>query len=92
MQRQNKSTQTSFTINKREIQGKMINQHTLQTAAAFDRIDDALLGKTQDSLSVLIEELEYLLYKAREIHDTAASMNDGSDYDPKSYCNIPERF
>ena len=29
----------------------MIHQHTLQTAAAFDRLDDALLGKTDDTLS-----------------------------------------
>lgn len=70
----------------------MIHQHTLQTSAAFDRIDDALVGKTNDTLSELIEDLEFLLYKAREIHDTTASMNDGSDYDPQSYCDIPKRF
>jgi len=69
----------------------MIHQHTLQTAAAFDRLDDALLGKTDDTLSELMEELEYLLYKAKEIQNVAASMNDGYDYDPVPHCNLPER-
>lgn len=69
----------------------MIHQHTLQTAAAFDRIDDALRGKTDDSLSELIEDLEFLLYKAKEIQDVSASMNDGCDYEPITYCNIPNR-
>lgn len=66
----------------------MIHQHTLQTAAAFDRIDDALLGKTDDSLNELIEELQYLLYKAKEIENTSATMNHGYDYDSPSYCNL----
>lgn len=70
----------------------MIHHHTLQTAAAFDRIDDALMGKTEDNLSKLVEELQLLLYKAKDIKDTAASFADGSDYDPKTYCDIPNRF
>lgn len=70
----------------------MIHEHTLQTAAAFDRIDDALVGKTDDNLSELIEDLEFLLYKAKEIHDTAASFSDGSDYDPTTQCDIPQRY
>lgn len=70
----------------------MIHEHTLQTSAAFDRIDDALLGKTDDSLSELIEDLEYLLYKAKEIYNTTASFSDGSDYDPTTQCDIPQRY
>ena len=70
----------------------MIHQHTLQTAAAFDRLDDALLGKTDDTLSELIEDLEYLLYKAKEIQGVSASINDGYDYDPVPHCYLPERY
>lgn len=58
----------------------MIHKHSLQTAAAFDRINDALLGKTDDSLYELMEDLEYLLYKAKEIYNTTASFNGGFDY------------
>jgi hypothetical protein len=70
----------------------MIHKHSLQTAAAFHRIDDALMGKTDDSLNQLIEDLEFLLYKAKDIHDAAASFSDGCDYDPITYCNIPKRY
>lgn len=70
----------------------MIHQHTLQTSAAFDRIDDALLGKTLDNLSELIEDLEFLLYKAKEIHDTEASFKAGGDHNPVAYCSIPKRY
>jgi hypothetical protein len=88
LQRQDKSTQTSFTESEREIQSKMIHQHSLQTAASFDRIDDALRGKTEDDLSELIEDLEFLLYKAKEIQNVAASLNDGSYDEPVNYCNL----
>jgi hypothetical protein len=70
----------------------MLHNHTLQTSAAFDRLEDALLGKTDDVLWELIEELEYLLYKAKDIHNTAASFVDGSDYEPTPYCNLPSRY
>jgi hypothetical protein len=70
----------------------MIHQHTLQTAAAFDRIDDALLGKTDDSLTELMEDLEHLLYRAKEIYNTAASFSDGSDYSHVPYCDLPKRY
>lgn len=69
----------------------MIHEHTLQTAAAFDRIDDALMGKTDDSLNKLIDEIQLLLYKAKHIHDTSASLHDGSDYNPITYCDLPKR-
>lgn len=70
----------------------MIHQHSLQTSASFDRLDDALRGKTDDNLDELIEDLEYLLYKAKEIQLISKSIQDGSDYDPQQYCNIPSRF
>ena len=66
----------------------MIHQHSLQTAASFDRIDDALRGKTEDDLSELIEDLEFLLYKAKEIQNVTASLNDGSYDEPVNYCNL----
>jgi hypothetical protein len=69
----------------------MIHQHSLQTAAAFDRIDDALLGETDDDLNELIDDLEHLLYRAKEIYNTQASFTDGSDYDPIVYCDLAER-
>jgi len=67
----------------------MIHKHSLQTAGAFDRIDDALMGKTHDDLSELIEDLEFLLYKAKQISDAKSSFDDSGDYTPMSYCNIP---
>jgi hypothetical protein len=70
----------------------MIHQHSLQTAAAFERLDDALRGKTEDGLNELIEDLEYLLYKAKEIQGISASFSDGSDYNSITYCEIPNRF
>jgi hypothetical protein len=69
----------------------MIHKHSLQTAAAFDRIDDALLGKTDDDLNELIEDLEYLLYMAKKIQNVSASMHDGCDYDPVPHCDLPKR-
>jgi hypothetical protein len=66
----------------------MIHQHSLQTSAAFDRIDDALRGKTDDGLNELIEDLEFLLYKAKEIQGISASINDGSYDNPLNYCNL----
>lgn len=70
----------------------MTRPHSLQTAAAFDRIDDALMGRTDDSLSELIKDLNYMLWKAIEISDTKSSLDDGSDYDQQTYCNIPKRY
>ena len=70
----------------------MIHNYSLQTAAAFDRISDALRGKTDDNLSNLIEDLEFLLYRAKEIHDISTSISDGSDYEPVAYCDISKRY
>lgn len=41
---------------------------TLQTASALERIQQALLGETQDDLKVLMLSLEQLLKKANQIH------------------------
>lgn len=69
----------------------MIHQHSLQTSGAFDRIADALLGKTDDDLSELIDDLEFLLYRAKEISDTKSSFDYSDDFNPMSYCDIPKR-
>lgn len=67
----------------------MIHQHTLQTAAAFERVNDALLGKTDDNLTELIEDIEYLLYKAKEINNNYLSCTYGYDYEPQyPQCNL----
>jgi hypothetical protein len=67
----------------------MIHKHSLQTSASFDRINDALLGKTDDNLTELIEDLEYLLYKAKEIKNNYLSYNYGYDYVPQyPHCNL----
>jgi hypothetical protein len=50
---------------------------TLQTAAAFERIYDALLGKTTDNLSLLILHLGELERKAKEIQEISAHQFNG---------------
>jgi hypothetical protein len=40
---------------------------TIQTKAAFERIEEALVGKTDDRLDLLIANLDRLLEKAKEI-------------------------
>jgi hypothetical protein len=39
-----------------------------------------------------MEDLEYLLYRAKEIYNTQAAFVDGSDYDPVAYCELPKRY
>jgi hypothetical protein len=58
----------------------MPNNLTLQTAAAFERIYDSLMGKTEDDLDSLTLHLKELLRKAREIHDVAAALNHTDDF------------
>jgi hypothetical protein len=53
----------------------MNNSLTLQTAAAFERIYDALMGSTTDDLSSLILHLEELERKAKEIKDVTAEVD-----------------
>lgn len=55
----------------------MEKQLTLQTAAAFERIYEALLGKTEDDLSALSQHLEELNHKAKEIQDVSACLLSG---------------
>ena len=55
----------------------MEKQLTLQTAAAFERVYDALMGKTDDDLSILALHLEELNRKAKEIQDVSACLLSG---------------
>lgn len=50
---------------------------TLQTAAAFERIYDALMGRTEDKLSLLILHLEELERKSKEIQEVVAHQMNG---------------
>jgi hypothetical protein len=53
----------------------MKNNLTVQTSAAFERIYEALMGKTEDNLETLTLYLKEFLLKANEIHDVTASIN-----------------
>jgi hypothetical protein len=53
----------------------MPDKLTLQTAAAFERIYDSLMGKTDDNLSSLLLHLKELSHKAEEIHNLTAEIN-----------------
>ena len=53
----------------------MSDKLTLQTAAAFERIYDSLMGKTDDDLDSLILHLKELSRKAEEIHNLTAEIN-----------------
>lgn len=55
----------------------MENQLTLQTAAAFERILDSLMGKTDDDLNSLALHLNELNRKAKEIQDVSACILTG---------------
>jgi hypothetical protein len=50
---------------------------SLQTAAAFERIYDSLMGKTDDDLGALALHLEELTRKAKEIQDVSACLLSG---------------
>lgn len=55
----------------------MENRITLQTASALERIQEALLGKTEDDLKYLSMHLEELLHKAKEIQEVSACLISG---------------
>ena len=55
----------------------MERQLTLQTAAAFERVYDALIGKTEDDLNALSLHLKELSRKAKEIQDVSACLESG---------------
>jgi hypothetical protein len=48
---------------------------TTQTAAAFERIDEALMGKTQDDFDNLLIMLRNLINKANRISAISVEMN-----------------
>ncbi len=50
---------------------------SLQTAAAFERIYESLMGKTDDDLSILALHLKELTRKAKEIQDVSACLESG---------------
>jgi hypothetical protein len=50
---------------------------SLQTAAAFERIYDSLMGKTDDDLSILALHLEELSRKAKEVQEVSACLVSG---------------
>lgn len=56
---------------------KMPNPLTLQTEAAFERINEALVGNTKDDLSSLILHLNELTKKAKKIEEVSACMLSG---------------
>jgi len=50
---------------------------SLQTAAAFERIYDSLMGKTDDDLGAVSLHLKELTRKAKEIQDVSACLVSG---------------
>jgi hypothetical protein len=55
----------------------MERQLTLQTTAAFERIYESLMGKTEDDLSTLALHLEELSRKAKEVQEVSACLISG---------------
>jgi hypothetical protein len=55
----------------------MPDKLTLQTAAAFERIYDAIMGRTEDDLSSLSLHLEELSRKAKEVQEVSACLISG---------------
>jgi hypothetical protein len=52
-------------------------QLTLQTAAAFERVYDAIMGHTEDDLSALAFHLEELSRKTKEVQEVSACLTSG---------------
>lgn len=50
---------------------------SLQTAAAFERIYDSLMGKTDDDLRILALHLEELSRKVKEVQEVSACLISG---------------
>ena len=48
---------------------------TLQTLAAFERIEDALLGKTEDDFKLTIKKIDQLVDKYIEIEHVIRNMD-----------------
>jgi hypothetical protein len=48
---------------------------TIQTAAAFERIDEALMGKTQDDYDFVVGKIKSLIDKAKRIDSITNELN-----------------
>ena len=50
---------------------------TIQTAAAFERIDEALMGKTQDDYDFVVSKIKSLVEKIKRIEVITNELNNG---------------
>ena len=50
---------------------------TIQTAAAFERIDEALIGKTQDDYDFVVGKIKSLTDKIKRIEIITNELNNG---------------
>lgn len=48
---------------------------TIQTAAAFERIDEALIGKTQDDYDFVVGKIKSLIEKVKRIESITKELN-----------------
>lgn len=48
---------------------------TIQTAAAFERIDEALIGKTQDDYDFVVAKIKSLIEKVKRIEIITNEIN-----------------
>lgn len=48
---------------------------TIQTAAAFERIDEALIGKTQDDYDFVVGKIKSLTEKIKRIESITKELN-----------------
>ncbi len=71
----NRLTKTIESIDKQTNYSLPPMKLTTQTAAAFERIDEALMGKTQDDFDNLLVMLKNLTNKATRISVISAEMN-----------------
>ena len=53
------------------------NKFTIQTAAAFERIDKALIGKTQDDYDFVVAKIKSLTDKIKRIEIITNELNNG---------------
>ena len=71
----NMLTKTIKSIDKQTNYSLPLMKLTTQTAAAFERIDEALMGKTQDDFDNLLVMLKNLINKANRISAISVEMN-----------------
>ena len=53
------------------------SKFTIQTAAAFERIDEALIGKTQDDYDFVVAKIKSLVDKVKRIETITNELNNG---------------